>query len=186
MIDDVLLAILSLPVCVSDLRAKVSPLVVATDASEWGPAVSRTSSLTAQGRVALQELQKAIPSCSGSVGLVELFAGVGGLRRALEHCDVFPRFMSQEEEAAAQRVLQASWPDVHVVDHVAHRSHATLRPHIRMWIVGGQHTIAFVGSRKSRDWSACYDKRSLIPRSLLSRSAPRTLMWTSEKAFHVL
>ena len=35
MVDDVLLAILSLHVCVSDLRAKVSPLVVATDAAEW-------------------------------------------------------------------------------------------------------------------------------------------------------
>ena len=35
MINDVLLASLSLPVCVSVLRAKVSPLEVATDASEW-------------------------------------------------------------------------------------------------------------------------------------------------------
>ena len=47
--DDVFLSILSLPVFVSVLRAKLSPLVVATDASEWGPRVSRTSSLTAQG-----------------------------------------------------------------------------------------------------------------------------------------
>ena len=47
-VDDVLLAILSLPVCVADLRAKVSPLVVATDASEWRLGVSRTSSLTAK------------------------------------------------------------------------------------------------------------------------------------------
>ena len=41
MIHDVLLAILSLPVRVSDLRAEVSPLVVATGPSE------------AHGRVAL-------------------------------------------------------------------------------------------------------------------------------------
>ena len=34
MIDDVFLAILSLPVCVADLRAKISPIVVASDASE--------------------------------------------------------------------------------------------------------------------------------------------------------
>ena len=54
MIDDILLAILSLPVCVTDLRAKISPLLVASDASEWGPGLSRTSSLTAQGQVALQ------------------------------------------------------------------------------------------------------------------------------------
>ena len=58
-VDDVLLAILSLLVCVSDLRAKVSPLVVATDASECRLGSSRSSSLKAQGRVALQELQQA-------------------------------------------------------------------------------------------------------------------------------
>ena len=98
----------------ADLRAKVSPLVVATDASEWGLGVSRTSSLTAQGRVALQELQQATPICSGPVGLLELFAGVGGLRRAMEHCRVVPALhVAAEEEAAAQRVLQSAWPDVH-------------------------------------------------------------------------
>ena len=65
MIDDVLLAFC----LVSDLRAKVSPLVVATDAPEWGlgrrrggRGGSRTSSLTAQRRVALQEFQQATPS----------------------------------------------------------------------------------------------------------------------------
>ena len=44
MIDDVLLAILSLPVCVSDLRAKVSPLVLASTHSS-------ASSLLAQMRL---------------------------------------------------------------------------------------------------------------------------------------
>ena len=65
MIDDVLLAILSLPVFVADLRAKVSPLVVASDASEWGLGLSQTSSFTAQGQVALPEFQQATPKCSG-------------------------------------------------------------------------------------------------------------------------
>ena len=127
MVDDVLPTILSLPVCVSDLRAKVSQLVVATDASEWGPGVSRTSSSTAQGRVALQELQQATSSCRGLVGLVELFAGVSGMRRAMEHCGVVPALhVSVEGEAAAQRVLQAAWPEVHLVDRVADFSNATL------------------------------------------------------------
>ena len=61
MVDDVLLAFLSLPVCVSDLRAKFSPLVVGSDASERGLGLSRTSSSTGQGQVALQELQQATP-----------------------------------------------------------------------------------------------------------------------------
>ena len=61
------------------------------------------------------------------MGLVELFAGVGCLRLAMEHCGVFPALhVAVEGEAAAKRVLQASWPDVHVVDHVVDLSHATL------------------------------------------------------------
>ena len=140
MVDDIPLAILS----VSDLRAKISPLVVATDASEWGLGVSRTSSSTAQGRVALQDLPQTTPSCSGSVGLVELFAGMGGLLRAMEHCGVFPALhVAVEEEAATQRVLQASWSDVQLVHvRVADLSNDTLpeivgkRPHVRIWIVG--------------------------------------------------
>ena len=111
MVEDVLLAILSLPVCVADLRAKVSPLVVASDASEWELGLSRTSSLTAQGQVALQELQQATPKSSGSVGLVE------GLRRAVEHCDVFVAIhIAVEQHAPAQRVLQAASPDVQLID----------------------------------------------------------------------
>ena len=35
MVEDILPAILFLPVCVADLRAKISSHVVATDASEW-------------------------------------------------------------------------------------------------------------------------------------------------------
>ena len=49
---------------------------LATDVSEWALKVTRTSSLTAQGRVALQELQQAIPNWSGPVGSLELFAEV--------------------------------------------------------------------------------------------------------------
>ena len=44
MVEDVLLAILSLPVCVADLRAEINRLVVASDVSEWGLGLSRTSS----------------------------------------------------------------------------------------------------------------------------------------------
>ena len=133
MTDDVLLAISSVPVCVSDLRAKNSPLVVATDASEWELGSSRASTSTAEGRVALQELRQATPSCSGSVGLLELFTGVGGLRRAMERL---------WRMAAGKGVFEVSWPDVHLVDQVADRSHATLTrivdkaPHVRIWIAG--------------------------------------------------
>ena len=42
-----------------------------------------------------------------SVELVELFAGVGGPRRAMEHCGVVPALhVAVEGEAAAQRVTK--------------------------------------------------------------------------------
>ena len=104
-----------------------SPLVVVSYASEWGLGLSRTSSLTAQGPVALQELQQGTPRCSGSVGLVELFAGLGGLRRAMEQCGVFvATHIAMEKDAPGQRVLQAAWPDVQLIDRVADLSNNTL------------------------------------------------------------
>ena len=67
-----------MPVCVADMRAKDSSLEEATDASEEALEETRTSPWTAQGRVALQELQQVIPHCSGLVELFEIFAkGVG-------------------------------------------------------------------------------------------------------------
>ena len=113
----------------SDLRAKISPLVVA---SESGLGLSRTSSVTTQGQVALQELRQASPGSSESVGLIEIFAGLGGLRRAVEHCDVFVAIhIAVEQDAPAQRVLQAAWPDVQLIDRVANLSN-----NVRTWVVG--------------------------------------------------
>ena len=73
---------------------------------------------------------------------MELFAGVGGLCRAVERCGVvLALHVAVEGEAAAQRVLQSAWPDVHLVDRVADLPNATLPqivekgPHVRTWIV---------------------------------------------------
>ena len=105
------------------------------------------------------------------MGLVELFAGVGGLRRAMERCGVFAAHVAVEGEAAAQRVLMAAWPDVHVVDHVADLSIDTLPqivekgPHVRTWIVGASLSSNLVAAHQElQGWSP-------MPRSLLSQSA---------------
>ena len=122
-IDDVLLAFLPLACVLANLRAKISPLVVASHASEWRLGLSRISSLMAQGQVALQELHHSTPESSGSVGLTELFAGLGGLRRAMEHCDVFVAVhIAVKKDAPAQ-------PDVQLIDRVADLSNNTL-PHM--------------------------------------------------------
>ena len=71
----------------------------------------------------------------------------------MEHCGVFPALrVGVEGEAAAQRVHQASWPDVHVVDHVADLSHATLPqivekgPLFRIWIVAASIPSNFLAA----------------------------------------
>ena len=174
--------------CVS--RAKVSPLVVATDASEWGIGVSRTSLLAAQGRVALQEHQQATPSCSGLAGSVELFAGEGGLRRAMERCGVPALHVAVEGEAAAQRVLQTGWPDVHLVDRVADLSNATLPqivekgPHVRIWIVGASFPSNLLTAHKEIPRLVRL-LRQLVPEAQVAFAAPRTLMRKSGIAFRV-
>ena len=90
----------------------------------------------AQGRVALQELRQATPSCSGSVGVC------GALRRSGWLTSSNGVFTALHGQAAAKRVHQASWPDVHLIDQVADFSHATLpqivekAPPVRIRIVG--------------------------------------------------
>ena len=60
----------------------------------------------------------------------------------MEHCGTVPALhVAVEGEAAAQRVFQAAWLDVQLVDRVADLSNATLPqivekgPHVRIWTV---------------------------------------------------
>ena len=119
-----------LPFClclsVSDLRAKVNPLVVATDASLWGLGVSRTSSFNGKDELRCVSFNKP-------------------LQVAADH-------VAAEGDAAAQRVLQAAWPDVQLVDRVAavtDRRKGTSRSYLDR---GRQayHQICWQRIRKSR------------------------------------
>ena len=101
------------------------------------------------------------------------------------------RFTSQWKERP-QRVLQASWPDVHLVDRVADLSNATLPqivekgPHVRMWIVGASLPSNLLTAHQEIPRLDSYGSWSLMPKSLLSQSAPRTLVWKSVIKLRVL
>ena len=73
MIDDVFL-----PVCVWSICVPRSAPLWASDASKWRLRLSRTSSLTVQRQVALQESSRPPHNPGGSMCLIELFAGLGG------------------------------------------------------------------------------------------------------------
>ena len=64
------------------LRANVSPLVLASDASERGIGVRRTSAQTPQGLQTRQTRQQAEYRHKRWVGLIEIFAEGGGFRKA--------------------------------------------------------------------------------------------------------
>ena len=114
---------------------------MATDASKCGLGVSRTSSLNAQGRVALQELRQATPSCSGSVEWSSSQEWMPHVKQwSIVACS--RRFMSQWRERPQPSVSSRPIPVEHLVDQVADFSHATLpqiveknAPHVRIWIV---------------------------------------------------
>ena len=89
--EEIRIAVYLLPLCVMDLRAHISPLVVASDASESGMGVCRTSSLTSSGLQAVMSRRAAQPRHRLEVGLIEVFAGIGGLRAAFEACGVHPK-----------------------------------------------------------------------------------------------
>ena len=61
--EDLILAIVLLPLVCVDSRARVAALVVASDASEKGMAVVRTTSITFKGRQALSGVSESSSSC---------------------------------------------------------------------------------------------------------------------------
>lgn len=143
-IDDLVVAMAFTPLLVFDLRARVSPLVTASDASEDGLGLCRTSALTAAGLEALAERRPGAVTPADELGLLELFSGIGGLRRALEMLGVRPGvYAAVEKDEACQRVVRAAWPDVKGWLDVEAVGESELRqlvesgPRVRLWLVGG-------------------------------------------------
>ena len=73
-----------------DLRTRVSPLVVASDGSEKGMGVVRTSSITAAGRYALAEFQNAALPVEDRPGLILFAPNASITRQALANLSVQP------------------------------------------------------------------------------------------------
>ncbi|CAK0801859.1 unnamed protein product [Prorocentrum cordatum] len=142
--DEIRTAVYLLPLCLMDLRAHVSPLVVASDASESGMGVCRTSSLTPLGLEALAVRLAAQPRHQMEVGLIEVRAGIGGLRAALAACGVHPEvYCAIEVDSMTSRVVEAAWPaailegEAQAVGKSQLRKIVEKAPHVKLWVLGG-------------------------------------------------
>ncbi|CAK0855058.1 unnamed protein product [Prorocentrum cordatum] len=94
--------------CVADLRLEVDPLVTASDASEAAGAVVYGYALSDRGRALAERRQRpANAACEEETGLVTVFDGIGGGRRAIEILGLVPAVhLSFEVDPAAVRVAR--------------------------------------------------------------------------------
>ena len=99
--DEMLVMESLLPVVVSDLKVSIDPVVTASDASETGGGACYASRLSRLGAEELEELMnedyppevsisKDFRDVQQKVVVIDLFAGIGGLERALEMAELKP------------------------------------------------------------------------------------------------
>ena len=118
-VAEFLSAMCLLPLCVTDLRRTVSSHPACTDASYGGGGACVGSRLTCSGVRRARRLRSPAEQRSGSeFGIISLFDGVGGARRACELLDTpVGMFVSVELEPRRRRVVKAHWPHaVHFED----------------------------------------------------------------------
>ena len=81
--EELFLLLCSLPLMVMDLRLRTDPVVTASDASEDGCGVCKTVHLKADGVKVLRSMGNLKSAVNEDIGLIELYAGLGGARQAL-------------------------------------------------------------------------------------------------------
>ena len=93
-VEELLLLLCMMPLCYTDLRAKISGQVTASDASESGGGLTRSVGLAGPGLASFgwnQSITRGIPLKTGGhqeIVVIEWFAGIGGLSRSLERLHI--------------------------------------------------------------------------------------------------
>ena len=141
--DEIVLLMLLMPLMHVDMRLQVSHLAVCTDASERGGGLCYSTGLTRCGGV-----QACALACdhewvdSRRMVILDLNAGVGSLRQALDLLKVQPRaHVVTERNCHARAVLSARWPDATFLDSSAKLSGDQVKelldaaPGVTDWIV---------------------------------------------------
>ena len=172
----------ALPCLETNLRAKISGLVTASDASEAGGGMCRGDRQSLMGHyiARLEGLgQSTIPrplNCNGGVLVFEWFSGIGGLRQALDLLHIpFCKAIVCERDALCTTIYRRHWPiDVHWRDvtqvleqHVQQLFLET--PHVNFVVQGaGSPLQGFTGidgrhsDRREQEWSALLRVQSWV------------------------
>ena len=98
--------------CYANLRTPIDSVVTASDASESGAGVVRSVCLSPVGLQMVASFNReGMALASEHLGLVSLFDGIGGARRALEILDAAPACTyCSEIDPACVRVVDSSGP----------------------------------------------------------------------------
>eukprot|EP00438_Fugacium_kawagutii_P023225 Skav215519 [mRNA] locus=scaffold2213:6821:7951:- [translate_table: standard] len=119
--DEMMVLEAVLPTIMTNLRAKIDPVVMASDAYETGGGACFASRLSRMGEEELLKMMEEPPSSiplstdfrDGGEGIVsiDLFAGIGGLERSLELAGVKPVFsVAVEIDKDCRRCLRRAYP----------------------------------------------------------------------------
>eukprot|EP00973_Karenia_brevis_P057836 8051503-Karenia_brevis.AAC.1 len=112
--DELMCALMLIPLMRCDARVPVSGLVTCSDASLSGGAVSKSVRLSHIGMECLANARKDVSFRSmDEVVLISLFDGIGGALRALDLAGVSVQTVATSEtNADAARVTKYAWPHV--------------------------------------------------------------------------
>eukprot|EP00438_Fugacium_kawagutii_P034020 Skav221004 [mRNA] locus=scaffold1846:71194:78195:+ [translate_table: standard] len=128
--DEMLLLEALLPTAQCDLRARLDPVVTASDACESGGGACFASRLSRMGEDELRKLMEQEEPGPNEVSddfreapqkviVIDLFAGIGGLQRSLELAGLTPWFkVAIEKDAACRRCLRKEFPGVELVSDI--------------------------------------------------------------------
>ena len=161
---DLLVAICLLPPLRCHMRYRVSPPVIATDASESGFVVVRPSTLTLEGsdEQSLRALSTAV-ACD-QLGMIELNVGIGYLRRSVELLERVPGVnAASAHDTACCRLLETAWPTSLQLPQVA----AVRSTHIAQLVQFASHVTVWQPCRCIRDLTEAH---SAVPRARKTNS----------------
>ena len=131
--------------CFANLRTPIDSVVTASDASESGAGVVISVCLSPVGLQMVASFEReGIALASEHLGLVSLFDGIGGARRALEILGAAPACTyCSEIDPACVRVVDSAWPGIRHLGDVRKVSRRTWwkmmqeNPRVWLWLISG-------------------------------------------------
>eukprot|EP00438_Fugacium_kawagutii_P027760 Skav215993 [mRNA] locus=scaffold4693:119449:124700:+ [translate_table: standard] len=99
------------PLRFTDWRCDLDPYVMASDASESGGAFVIAKRLTSLGKKAAEQPEERNEDDHNGVVVIDFFAGIGGLLRALDRCGLkWEHHVVIEQDPSCRRLIRRVWP----------------------------------------------------------------------------